>query len=298
MNKSEFLDLCQSPEKINPIQSVGLKEIIDRYPFFQAARLLFCLSQKQGQQIGYSDALKAAALHTSNRKRLYTILEGKINEAKMVPITEDKVLQNEVPEIALNEVKTTTSELPKDDDLLSEIINYPEVLREEERDEDEIIPINQALSSIEEDQAQVIETDSRQSVVSQNNDLIQIQSAETTPKSFLDWLQKIKDTNGPADKIEEQIPSKSKEEIIETFIKTEPRISTPKKTEFYSPLTMAKKSVLDSEEIVSETLAKIYVMQGNAEKAKRIYQKLSLLNPDKSSYFAGLIKKLENPDLS
>jgi hypothetical protein len=87
----------------------------------------------------------------------------------------------------------------------------------------------------------------------------------------------------------------SKSEIIENFIKTEPRISAPSKAEFYSPVSMAKKSVTDSEEIVTETLAKIYAAQGNFIKAKRIYIKLSLLYPEKNSYFAALIENLDNP---
>ena len=60
---------------------------------------------------------------------------------------------------------------------------------------------------------------------------------------------------------------------------------------------MAKKSVEDNDMIVSETLARIYIDQGNIEKAIHIFRKLSLLYPDKNTYFAALILKLEKPDL-
>ena len=83
---------------------------------------------------------------------------------------------------------------------------------------------------------------------------------------------------------------RTKAEIIDTFIKNEPSISTPKNT-FYNPVDYAKRSVVDEENIVSETLANIYLNQGHYEKAIHIYEKLILKFPEKSSYFASLIEK-------
>lgn len=86
--------------------------------------------------------------------------------------------------------------------------------------------------------------------------------------------------------------AKSKGQIIDEFIKNQPSISRPK-AEFYDPLNKAKESIVDNENIVSETLAGIYHDQGHLEKAIKIYQKLSLKYPEKSSYFAALIEKAE-----
>jgi hypothetical protein len=47
-------------------------------------------------------------------------------------------------------------------------------------------------------------------------------------------------------------------------------------------------------EIVTESMAEVWVKQGNKEKAIEIYTKLSLLNPDKSAYFASLVDQLKN----
>ncbi len=84
--------------------------------------------------------------------------------------------------------------------------------------------------------------------------------------------------------------TRSKEEIIDSFIRNEPSISAPKNT-FYNPVEYAKRSVVDEENIVSETLANIYLDQGHYEKAIHIYEKLILKFPEKSSYFASLIEK-------
>lgn len=85
----------------------------------------------------------------------------------------------------------------------------------------------------------------------------------------------------------------SKASIIDKFIQEEPRISKPKAS-FFNPGDSSLRSNFDEEEIVSETLARLYAQQGNIHKAIHIYEKLSLINQEKSRYFAAQIEKLSS----
>jgi len=57
-------------------------------------------------------------------------------------------------------------------------------------------------------------------------------------------------------------------------------------------MNMARLSVVDNLDVVSETLALVHVDQGNYQKAILMYEKLSLKFPKKRSYFATQIKNL------
>lgn len=84
----------------------------------------------------------------------------------------------------------------------------------------------------------------------------------------------------------------SKEQLVDKFIKEEPRISPPKR-EFFNPIQYARKSLIDDESMVSETLAEIYLKQGNISKAVKVFEKLILNYSKKSTYFAGQIEKIK-----
>lgn len=52
-------------------------------------------------------------------------------------------------------------------------------------------------------------------------------------------------------------------------------------------------SSLEDREVYTEAMAEVWAKQGNAAKARSIYEKLSLLNPSKSTYFAAKIDQLK-----
>lgn len=86
---------------------------------------------------------------------------------------------------------------------------------------------------------------------------------------------------------------KSQQDIIDEFISSEPRIPFVKQSD--APVeNLAKSSQLDMDNfLVTETLAKIHLEQGNRSKAIEIYERLKLKYPEKSAYFAAQIEFLK-----
>lgn len=111
------------------------------------------------------------------------------------------------------------------------------------------------------------------------------------PHSFINWLLP-KNEESTGNYPQKPLEDESVEDLVDRFLKSDPKI-TPQKAEFYSPGNVAKLSIADNEEFVSETLAGIYEKQGYFAKAIRVYEKLSLKIPGKSTYFASRIKELE-----
>jgi tetratricopeptide (TPR) repeat protein len=310
MNRALFIELSRDSNLVEPFHSIGLEELVKTFPFFQSARILHCLALKRGQEIAYPEALKSTALHTSNRKRLFEILElnPRVVKSAIQLKAEEKNETKPERDIQFEREEVIKKVMQKSmpaEEIIQKIMDYPVLIEGVKKNdlaespEGEITSVKEAIGKVLVDED--AETTPKLEIIPLaigSEDVIQ-------ENTFLFWLSKVgskeKDVNVDIKPVAEKVPimpTRSKDELIDTFIKTEPRISAPQKTEFYSPVTASKKSAEDSEEIVSETLAKIYTSQGNLGKAIRIYQKLILLYPEKSSYFAGLIKNLEKTDLS
>ena len=107
---------------------------------------------------------------------------------------------------------------------------------------------------------------------------------------FVDWVLSYTDN----EKESENKPLESKIEIIDSFLEKNPNINNKiEKDDEHVPLNLASDNVFNKSELMTETLAKIYVKQKKIKKALYAYKILSLKYPEKSSLFAIQIKKLQ-----
>lgn len=277
MIRADFYQLFEKDQlAIDNIQISELNAFLEKHPYFTLGKMLYAKVLKEKKHSGYESALTFASARINNRKQLYHFIHDDgvkfATQETLGPnnqlIEEEKHENLAAETIELIEEITqhaeAQGEILKEKDIIKQILTYP-TLQVDSTVDEENIPVTEPNVLLKE------------------------------RFSFTTWLNKIK-VNESLPNLdlnkEDEINSADHATLIDRFIKTEPRISAPAKKEFFSPAIMAKKSIEDHDDIVTETLAKVHVLQGNHSKAIKIYEKLMLIYPEKSSYFAALIKNI------
>ena len=108
--------------------------------------------------------------------------------------------------------------------------------------------------------------------------------------SFLEWIQFTEENKKiELKKLNKKDPLINKLPIIDRFIKADPKISPLSTAE---TVASVMKQEYNSEELMTEALAKILVKQKKYKKAISAYKILSLKYPEKNVFFAGQILKI------
>lgn len=207
----------------------------------------------------------------------------------------EETTEEEIPVSEIKEIAKTVSDDPVHQEIMLEAISSSielEVTNDLPKPED-LIPLSKRTKP------EIVKTEPPKEEKAVPAEEIQ-ETVSNEEISFSGWLQKLGKEKKATPEIEKTEPEpkavepepKQPNSLIDKFIQEQPRIKGQKNT-FYSPVNMAKKSVQENDEFITETLARIYVKQGNISKAIRSYQKLSLKFPEKTAYFAALIEELK-----
>ncbi|MCW3076861.1 MAG: hypothetical protein JWO32_1470 [Bacteroidetes bacterium] len=315
MRTEELLKYINNPALLNKESVHELQKLVHDFPYFQAGHLLLCMASKRWDPSVYQQSLKKTAIIATNRNHLYKLIHRLETSEK--EIKEEKSSLSEDVKKELDILKS--AEVVIEEGLISakEIITEPKKSKEDSDKEEEVEKTN-----VSDEKA--VELEIKKSLVNsfvekeilKTNEALKPEKKIEKPDNFNDWLQFLKKNNGQAysdieievnkEKFKTAEKNKEKEKdllkdkekkksLIDKIIESNPGIIRQKEEQkFFKSDFKAKESLVENEHLVTETLAKIYALQGNINKAIRSYEILSLKFPQKSAYFASLIQKLKN----
>ncbi len=261
-----------------------LKELTERHPYFSPAQFFLLQKIKDDTAAFEKQAVKTNILF-NNPHWLYfqlkqtalaeeeTVVEEHVAETELKTIevksVEEKAAEIEIPVVEIPVIELPALENIAADDLPDNTDGPEEVSAEKETEPmhiklkmpEEKANLNEAMLF---EPMHLVDYFASQGIKLSN----EVQTADKLGKqlkSFTEWLKTMKKVHV--------------ENEAENLVKPDTNVQA-----------MAENSNADAE-VLTESMAEVFARQGKLSKASDIYQKLSLLNPAKSTYFAA---KLEN----
>ena len=318
MNQSEIIKYINNPNLLVNCDLDQLKNLINNFPFFQTAHILYLKALLIQDKQQFKKQLSISSIYISDRDLLFKLLNREVVvgeepmevEGKVEPdIEKDQFLlknrkvkrkiNNSFEGMGENISETISSQIEFSTVKEKDKLEYPSEIYfiEEERDgRNNIITIDADPEIIKKlnEQKDILQLDEEE-LEKQRKEIKSNNESKEEPFELmqLDDINKKekKNTEGYFDISEYESEEAIKDDLISKFIKENPRIETKEVEEEIDDISI--ESVKEDSNLLSETLIKVYIKQGLFEKAIESYQKLSLKYPEKNTYFASQIKILE-----
>ncbi|MBI4946012.1 MAG: hypothetical protein HY840_06390 [Bacteroidetes bacterium] len=301
MTKQDFIQYLSHPENLNGKSIAMLEKLVQEYPYFQMGRMLYLKNLHNENSIDYEKNLHITSAYAQSGKVLYNLIKKRVVKEEVgtrLPIAIGMAVGNENRELTLNTILQASNEILPKLEPIAILQEMPINIKDAKQDvPDEIQVLEKQMLREAYRTSMTIDLLQQEEIKAPKSKLLQsINRSELN--SFGDWMQSFSEKSSESTKAalstSLQVTGIEKREIIDKFILEETAKSVPKpKTEFYSAEVMAKKSIQDDETFVTETLAKIYLKQGNLPKALRAYEILVVKHPEKIHIFAPLLEKIK-----
>ncbi len=257
MNVDKLYQLIEDPSLLSRETLPELKQLTEKYPYFQTARILYLKNLAILEDVNFVFELKKMAIYITDRKHLFTFIEG-----------EKYGLEDGIKEGLIETSQKDSFELidsflsSQGDDVLKDLETETSLLFTPSTSADYL---HWAISK--HTTTETKETEDESSPKLQHQDLIDSfikEDEQRVPGSGLRFN----------DDDDDYIDDYYLEELEE------------KKAD-------ADSEASDGDSYFTETLAQIYIKQKRYDKALQIIKSLSLKYPEKNVYFADQIRFLE-----
>ena len=259
MNKENFLTFVDDPGKTSESDQQTLSEILSNYPYFQTAHILLLYNLKKTNSEKYDQQLRESAIQVPNRHILFNLIYG---------------LNAQVSSILQNEEQDNIQDVDEHKAVAKEV--RPEI----------------------DSHTELLEIDENSQNLGNSESTKMVEFAGTSEKTS-DLSNQVQDfeleyETIPDVSVAEQTSQPSPFDLIEKFIEENPAFVPNRLDLTEEREDISLKSIVESEDLASETLASVYEGQKLYYKAISMYEKLILKIPEKSAYFASRIEELRS----
>jgi len=310
MERSHFLAALQSPKALQTQSKKEWDALATKYPFAASIQLLrfqkkesLTASEKRKLLLHFDHPLHLALQLAKGKEAVEVkqeVVEESANAKKMRLGAAGKLAEKAA--VAKEEVEEATPDKTVEVQPIVEESKSSKVVENKSNIQVDTEPMQPKESTTEDkDVLQLIKELPEENPISASTKVEEVQQKEAIAEkeedpgdlmvmmSFTDWLQYFKA------KKENEAEDKKGRDAIRSAWQKEKLAEAMDDEEDVVPdeiFEKAMKSVSFGDGLVTEPLAELYVQQGKTEKAIELYKKLSLLNPEKSTYFASRIKDL------
>lgn len=313
MNPIQLLGIIQNAQHLDKDDVTELLKLHETFPYFQIPKVLLAKFEFNKSGGTETEILPWAAITTPDRAWLKKLIEtdllfevqSKALSARLKELEEKKKLEEgknfiddleghlipETKKVTSNKDLTATLKKLGEDLAQSKLKALEKLDGLSKKTEIKNEPIEVTAPAITEEAVKEIEKE---------------EIAEAKPEETSEEIPvKPKRRNHHKDELIESIRRKEKKEIldkkkleqidiIKAFSKKEIKLATLKEIEdIQKQDDLSERSTKLNPSLITESYARILIKQGKKDRAKEIYKKLMVKFPDKNTYFADLIKELE-----
>ena len=268
MNRETLDNLIENYNSHDEILISKMALLIEKYPYFQLPRFFYAKSLKDQNKNDIERALNQLALYTADRSIIKQNIESKYQHQKKIK-SEIKNVETTIKDTNESKIESKLG------------------LRRDKQTQSRKMPIHTVEIKVKKTKKNKTETKKSEPRLKKSSP-----PSFDIKLNFLDWIQFTQEKQNQTNlskETEKAGPLSDKIHIIDRFLKADPKIPPGGKNESSN---YSLEEDFYSNELMTETLAKVLVKQKKYKKAISAYKILSLKYPEKNVFFAGKIQEI------